>query len=146
MQYMVKSFSVKLEVAEGTTKKADNPFNVVNILRGHYATLDSDQEHVTILFLDNKLNVRQIKTVFTGGMSQSTIDARVIFRLALLAGATRLIMAHNHPSGDCTPSIDDHNVTKMIKDIGAFHQIPLQDHIVLGANNEFYSYQENHLL
>jgi len=146
MQYTIKSFSVKLEVAEGTTQKADSPFNVVNILRGHYATLDSDQEHVTILFLDNKLNVRQVKTVFTGGISQSTIDARVIYRLALLAGATRIIMAHNHPSGDCTPSIDDHNVTKMIKEIGSFHQIPLQDHIVLGSNNEFYSYQENGLL
>jgi len=146
MEYTIKSFSVKLQVSEGTNKKADCAFNVVNILRGHYETLDSDQEHVTILFLDNKLNVRSIKTVFTGGMTQSTIDARVIFRLALLAGATRIIMAHNHPSGDCTPSIDDHNVTKLIKEIGAFHQIPLQDHIVLGSNNEFYSYQENNLL
>lgn len=146
MQYTIKSFSVKLEVAEGTTKKADSPFNVVNILRGHYANLDSDQEHVTILFLDNKLNVRQVKTVFTGGMNQSTIDSRVIFRLALLAGATGIIMAHNHPSGDCTPSIQDHNVTKLIKENGVLLDIHLRDHIILGDNNEFYSYQENRLL
>jgi len=146
MEYTIKSFTVKLQVAEGTTKKADNAFNVVNILRGHYATLDSDQEHMTVMFLDNKLNVRGIKTVFSGGMTQSTVDMRVIFRLALLAGATSIIIAHNHPSGDCTPSIDDHNVTNRIKDIGAFHQIPLTDHIILGSENEFYSYQENKLI
>jgi len=146
MEYSINSFTVKLEVAEGTTKKADNAFNVVNILRGHYETLDSDQEHVSILFLDRGLRIRSIKTVFTGGITQSTIDARVIFRLALLAGATGIIMAHNHPSGNCTPSIDDHKVTNAIKDIGALHQIPLKDHIILGDNNEFYSYQENNLL
>lgn len=146
MEYTIKSFSVKLQVSGGTTEKADCPFNVVNVLRGHYANLDSDQEHCTVMFLDQGLNIRSIKTVFTGGITQSTIDARVIFRLALLAGATRIIIAHNHPSGDCTPSIDDHNVTKIIKEIGAFHQIPLRDHIILGDNNEFYSYQENKLL
>ena len=146
MQYTIKSFTVKLQVSEGTSRKADNPFNVVNILRGHYANLDSDQEHVTVMFLDNGLNIRSIKTVFTGGINQSTIDARVIFRLALLAGATSIIIAHNHPSGNCTPSIDDHKTTTMLKDIGAFHQIPLKDHIILGDNNEFYSYQENRLI
>ena len=146
MEYKIKSFTVKLEVAEGTTKKADCPFNVVSILRGHYEKLDSDQEHFTVMFLDNKLNIRSIKTVFTGGITQSTIDIRVIFRLALLEGATGIIIAHNHPSGDCTPSIEDHNVTKVIKEIGALHQIPLRDHIVLGSNNEFYSYLENRLI
>ncbi len=146
MEYTIKSFTVKLQVSEGTTKKADCPFSVVSILRGHYEKLDSDQEHFTVMFLDNKLNIRSIKTVFTGGITQSTIDIRVIFRLALLAGATGIIIAHNHPSGDCTPSIEDHNVTNLIKEVGALHQIPLRDHIVLGSNNEFYSYQENRLI
>lgn len=146
MEYTIESFTVKLQVSEGTTSKADCAFNTVNILRGHYEKLDVDQEHFTVMFLDNALNIRSIKTVFTGGISQSTIDSRVIFRLALLAGATRIIIAHNHPSGDCTPSLDDHNITNLIKDIGKFHQIPLMDHIVLGSNNEFYSYQENKLL
>ena len=146
MEYTIKSFTVKLQVSDGTTEKADCAFNVVNILRGHYANLDSDQEHITVMFLDRGLRIRQIKTVFTGGITQSTVDARIIFRLALLAGATSIIIAHNHPSGDCTPSIDDHKVTTLIKDIGAFHQIPLQDHIILGSENEFYSYQENKLL
>jgi len=146
MEYTIKSFTVKLQVSEGTLDKADCPFNVVNVLRGHYANLDSDQEHLTVMFLDRGLRIRSIKTVFTGGITQTTIDARVIFRLALLAGATSIIIAHNHPSGDCTPSIDDHKVTTRIKDIGAFHQITLQDHIVLGDNKEFYSYQENKLL
>jgi len=98
------------------------------------------------MFLDQGLKIRSIKTVFSGGMAQSTIDVRIIFRLALLAGATSIIIAHNHPSGDCTPSIDDHNVTNRIKDIGALHGIPLQDHIVLGSNNEFYNYSENKLV
>ena len=146
MEYTIKTFSVKLEVAEGTTEKANTPFNVVNILRGHYANLDADQEHFTIMFLDNGLNIRGIKTVFSGGIAESTIDYRVIFRLALLSSCTSLIIAHNHPSGNCTPSIEDHNVTNAIKDIGKFHNIPLKDHIVLGSNNEFYSYLENRLL
>ncbi len=146
MEYKVKSFTVKLQVSDGTTKKADSPGNVVNILRGHYDTLDSDQEHFTVLFLDNKLNIRGIKTVFTGGITETTIDGRVIFRLALLAGATRIIIAHNHPSGDCMPSMDDNSITSALQKIGAFHNILLADHIVLGSNNEFYSYQKNNLL
>ena len=135
--YEIETIKVALQIAEPRNSKTNSLAQAVAILRGIYADLDADQEHFCLLALDNKNHVRGYKVLFSGGMNSSLIDVKVVFRTALLFGATRIIVAHNHPSGDPKPSSDDHTITEEIARAGWFMHIPLNDHIILGGNDYF---------
>jgi len=78
------------------------------------------------------------------------VDAREVFRPAILAGATWVILSHNHPSGDPTPSEADRRMTKILHEAGKILNIPVADHIILGdeevSQKGYYSFAENNLL
>lgn len=97
------------------------------------------KEHVVVLLLNSKGDVISKEIVSIGGLSSSNADPREIFNPAVRRSAATIILVHNHPSGDCTPSADDDTVTSRIKDAGAILGIPLIDHIIIGGGN-FYSY------
>ena len=75
------------------------------------------------------------------------ISAKDIFRMALMANASQIVLCHNHPSGDPSPSIQDREVTKKIMEIGKLMEMPLVDHIIIGEKTQgarvcFYSFHE----
>lgn len=72
-------------------------------------------ESVIVVCLDHKLNVIGWYKISEGSITSCVIDIRKLFQIVLLSNATRFILAHNHPSGDLTPSIDDIEITKQIK-------------------------------
>ena len=67
-------------------------------------------------------------------MSAVPVDPCVVFTACLLSGATRLIVAHNHPSGDCTPSSDDLSLTRQLAQAGRIMGVPLLDHVIIGGD------------
>jgi len=95
-----------------------------------------------MLALDNKLNVVSYCDVARGDISQSFLNPREIFKRALVSNAKSIIIAHNHPSGDVTPSLEDSTVTKIIKEAGEIMGIKLLDHVIVGEK-EYYSFFEN---
>src|SRR3989338_1380515 len=142
--YKIETMKVALRIAEPGHSKTSSSMAAVAILQGIYKELDADQEHFCLLALDNKNHVRGYKVLFSGGMNSSLIDVKVVFRTALLFGATRIIVAHNHPSGDPKPSSDDHTITEEIARAGWFMHTPLVDHIVLGGN-DYFSFSDQEL-
>lgn len=99
------------------------------------------QENLVLFCLDTKSNVNSYSIVHRGTINQSIVHPRDIFQRALLSNATRIIIAHNHPSGNPRPSDDDNLVTERIARAGALMGIDLLDHIIVGSD-DYYSYRE----
>ena len=100
------------------------------------------QEVLLALFLDLKNRLIAQKTIFVGGLNQSLIHPREIFKYAVKYSAYSVILVHNHPSGDPEPSRQDLDVTEVLRRAGELMQIPIVDHIVVGKDryrsiNEF---------
>lgn len=91
-----------------------------------------DREHCLIVTLDTKHRLLAVSTVSVGTADHTFMAPREVFRDALLAGASAIFLAHNHPSGDATPSADDRQVTRRLAQAGATIGVDLLDHLVVG--------------
>ncbi len=103
------------------------------------------KEHLKSLLLDTKNRVLAIKTVSIGDLSSSIVHPREVYKDAVIASAASIIVAHNHPSGDPTPSSEDVSVTKRLIQAGEIMGIDLLDHIVIG-DGVFVSLKERGLI
>ena len=93
--------------------------------------LDNSREQFLALYLDGAHNVASYSIVSVGAANQATIHPREIFQRAILAGAIAITIAHNHPSGELTPSDADLSVTKRIKESGSLLGIEVLDHVIV---------------
>ena len=98
-----------------------------------------DREQVWSISLDKKCRILGINLVAIGTASQCLVHPKFVYKLPLLQNAEAVILVHNHPSGDPTPSTDDYRLTLKIENAGKALGIVLFDHVVLGANHEFSS-------
>lgn len=103
------------------------------------------QEKLFALFLNTKNEVITYETVFMGTQNKSITHPREIFYFAIRHSAVKIILAHNHPSNDPTPSKEDIEFTMLMKEAGKMLQIPVIDHIVLGES-KFFSFFDHGLL
>lgn len=93
------------------------------------------QEHLMLVMLDNKCNLIKDMVLTIGTINASLISPREIFQQALRYSAVYIVLLHNHPSGDATPSSNDIMVTKNIYSAGELVGIHLLDHIIIGDND-----------
>lgn len=100
-----------------------------------------DQEHFIALFLNTKNQIIHSQTIFIGTLNSSVVHPREIFREAVRRSSASIIVAHNHPSGDPTPSPEDINVTKRLVKAGKIMGIEVLDHLVIG-DGRFVSLKE----
>ena len=91
-----------------------------------------EQENLVVMFLDTKCHLIKDMTITKGTVNQSLISSREIFVEALRCDAVNIILIHNHPSGDCTPSRDDMASTLAISKAGKIIGINVLDHIIIG--------------
>ena len=106
-----------------------------------------DRETVCVMNLDSKLHPINWNVVSVGTINQSEFSIPNIFKTSILSNAAAIMVFHNHPSGDPEPSPADDKATKEIKKAGKLLDIPLIDHIIVGAFNEdYYSYSEHGLI
>jgi len=89
------------------------------------------QEHFAVMYLTAKHHVAAVQTVAMGGLTGVEIHPREVFRGAVMAGAAAVIIAHNHPSGDPTPSREDKELTARLRAAGELMGIPVLDHLVI---------------
>lgn len=116
----------------------------------NHKIIDIDHEEFWALFLDVRNKVIGKQLISLGGLTQTIVDIRTIFRLALEQRAVSVIVAHNHPSGSLTPSKQDDALTKQIYDAGDILRIKLLDHLVVGINDDgkasYYSYRDHGII
>lgn len=98
---------------------------------------DSDRENVAVLLLNIKNKVVGVHLVSVGSLEKSLVHPREVFKSALLANAATVILVHNHPSGDPTPSESDRRVTESIKAAGEVLGIPVLDHVIVSPEATF---------
>ena len=103
--------------------------------------INEDREFLIVLGLDCKHNVIFREIAGIGTQSEMIVSPREIFRNAITKSCKAIILAHNHPSGDCTPSEEDKEATKRIKRAGEIIGIELLDHIIIGRD-KFFSLEE----
>ncbi|WP_026569810.1 MULTISPECIES: DNA repair protein RadC [Sediminibacillus] len=100
-----------------------------------------NQEHFVVIFLNTKNQILHRQTIFIGSLNASIVHPREVFREAVKRSAASIICAHNHPSGDPSPSQEDIHVTKRLSECGKMIGIELLDHIVIG-DRKFVSLKE----
>lgn len=109
-----------------------SPEDVVNILREHMDIENLDRENFLVLCLNRKNRVNAIHTVSIGGLASSLVHPREVFKPAFLTSSAALILVHNHPSGDPTPSTEDITITRRLVEAGKLLGIEILDHVVIG--------------
>lgn len=96
---------------------------------------DLGHEVFYVLYLSQSSSVIRCEHIGKGGLTSTVADIRIILKNALLNSASRLIVAHNHPSGNLKPSREDIAMTEKLKEAAALMDIKLLDHLVIGDNN-----------
>lgn len=107
-----------------------SPADAANLLMSEMMLLE--QEELRVVLLDTRNHVLRVKTVYKGSLNTSVVRIGEVYRDAVKDNAAALIVVHNHPSGDPSPSPEDVHVTRQIRNAGALLDIDLLDHIVIG--------------
>jgi DNA repair protein RadC len=102
---------------------------------------DNTREHFIALYLDAQHRLIAFSVVATGTANSCPVHPREIFQNAVLAGAVAIIVSHNHPSGDVTPSLQDKTVTQRLKAAGEILGIKVLDHLIV-SDDAFYSFAD----
>ncbi len=144
----MKIYELKIEyklVSEDSNINANDSNKIYNYIKPFFEEYPI-QEQMRIILLDNKLNILGQTMVSLGTKNSTLADPSEIFRAAIVANAAGLIISHNHPSGDPTPSANDIKFTKNIRDAAKILNIELFDHLIIGdesRQDKLYSFQEN---
>ena len=136
--YTIPVYRLQL-VQEGTVETAavTGPADLALHLRDIAA---ADREHMVAVFLDTRNRPIGRQVVSVGTLNATLVDARGVFRAALLNGAASgVAIGHNHPSGDLSPSRDDDDVTRRIARAGELLGVKLIDHVILAPDGRHFS-------
>ncbi len=106
------------------------PEDAYTILKGYF--VDLPNEHFLAMLLNTKNHVIAVTPVSTGSLNASIVHPRELFQRAILSNSASVILAHNHPSGDPSPSPEDLELTQALAAAGKVLDIAVIDHIILG--------------
>jgi DNA repair protein RadC len=129
-------------------KEITNPQDIAEILKKILKSedpIDQDKEHFWSIGLNNRNQIVYIELVSLGTLNSSLVHPRETFRLAIMKGVASIMVAHNHPSGDTTPSMEDILLTKRLNEAGKIIGIDLIDHIII-SKTSFISFKEKKLI
>jgi len=126
----------------GFTKKITTAQDVFN----HFIDIliEKKKEHFYALLLDSKNRIISEELISVGTLNSSLIHPREVFNPAIKMSSNALILVHNHPSGDCTPSEKDKEVTKSLAEVGKLVGVSVLDHVIIGKD-QFISLKEEGL-
>lgn len=110
----------------------NSPEKVVSLAKYHLRLHEQTEEYLYMICMNNKLHMTCVFEISHGNVNSSIIGTREILQKALLANAVSIIMMHNHPSGDPTPSNEDIEVTKKLVKAGELVGIQVLDHLIIG--------------
>jgi DNA repair protein RadC len=106
---------------------------------------DRERERFIALYLNTRNELVRETVISVGSLNASIVHPREVFKPALACAAAALVVVHNHPSGDPAPSREDREVTRTVAEAGRVLDIPLHDHVIVGADS-YYSFRDAGLL
>lgn len=144
---VIKPVYETLNIKEEITNylKPGNRFtSPIQIFETFQFLMHETKEYFISAHLDGKNRIAAVEIVSIGSLNQSIVHPREVFKTALLSSAAAIIILHNHPSGDPTPSREDIEITKRLKEAGELLGIRILDHIIIGET--YRSFVEHGLL
>lgn len=138
---LIKAVQLKAAFELGRRSVASNPAqpssikkpqDIYELLKNSF--LDLDREYFKVIHLNTKNQVIKVETTAIGVLSSSPVHPREVFKEAVKMSSAGIVLAHNHPSGDPTPSQDDILLTNRLRNAGEILGIPVIDHIIFGDN------------
>jgi len=144
---IIGMFEINKRVNKQASKKTSQKISMASDVNEiFYEDLkDEKQENVFVLCLDNSNCIITSKLLFKGTLNESVIHPREIFKEAVKASANSIILVHNHPSNNKSPSPEDIKVTTLIKDASEMMGIKLLDHIIISKAG-FFSFREKNMI
>ena len=134
----------RLSSSSGDDKlKVDSPLVIAELLMEEMRYLT--KEHFKIAILDTKNQIISIENISIGNLNASIVHPREVFNIAIKRSANSIILVHNHPSGDPTPSTEDINITHRLIDAGNIIGIKVLDHIIIG-DNKYISFKQKNII
>lgn len=136
----LKTIQIKLSLdyitdpSEHDKQKTEWPEEIYEILKSLYRQLDDDQERMIMPALNVSNEVTEFKVISSETQTSGPADSKIIFKNALMLGATKLVLAHNHPSGNLQSSSSDIACTQKVIEAGRVMDIPLVDHLIVTHN------------
>ena len=127
---------------KGAITTIEHPRDVYELL---IHLVPEKREHLVAILLDAKNQVLRVAPIHIGTLTASVVGPREIFREAIREGASSVIIAHNHPSGDPTPSVEDIHTTELLVKVGQMLDIPVVDHVIIG-DRRTYSFNAHGLI
>jgi DNA repair protein RadC len=128
-----------------TLPKMLNASSCVKVLREVWENDLNHIERFYMLGLNRANQVINVSLISMGGLSATVVDGKVLFQKALLSNSSSIIIAHNHPSGQCFPSDSDKAITRKFVEFGKYIDLQVLDHIIL-TENSFFSFADNELI
>lgn len=104
-----------------------------------------DREHFSVILLNSNNAIISIETISIGTLDRSPVHPREVFKQAIRHSASSVVLAHNHPSGNCLPSDNDIEITERMVEAGNILGIKVIDHIIVGEDS-YYSFRENEVM
>ena len=145
MENVLKVCDVKLtyktKVKSSERPVIQNSEDIYRLLVDHVYNEGTIQykEYLKLILLNNSSKVLGVSNISEGGITETSADIRIIMQAAILGNATRIILAHNHPSGSLKPSTVDNLLTERVKNAAKLFNITLLDHIIV-TDSGYYSY------
>lgn len=144
--HLVAAFGLGQRLASETLsrRKLDSPELVYDLVAAEMRALH--KESLRVILLDTRYHLLRTEEVSLGSVNESIAHPRDVFRPAIISSAYAVIVVHNHPSGDPSPSQSDHSLTRRLAEAAELMQIKLLDHIIVGAPAEgrlpYFSFKE----
>lgn len=123
---------------EDPTTKISRPDDLLPVLHKY---TKRKQEEFVVVTLDGAHQIIRVHSVTKGLVNRTVVHPREVYRMAIKDNAANVILAHNHPSGNCDPSVDDDRVTEQLKSAGEVVGIKVLDHLIISKKG-YYSYLE----
>ena len=124
-------------------EKLNSPDTIYDFLVNKMELHKEPEEVVVMLALDNKNRLMSCCEISHGTLNSAMVSPRDVYKRALVANAKSIIIAHNHPTGSVTPSLEDKIITSSLKEAGKVLDVKLLDHIIVGDKRYYSFYEEN---
>jgi DNA repair protein RadC len=139
-----EEFISRFKKVEGAKLKSTK--DTANHVIAFFQELDMTKENFVVIYLDNQLAIIDSQALFVGTINSAAVYPRTIIENVISKGANGVILAHNHPSGETSPSSPDRNVTAKINTALSSIDVDLLDHIIVGKGCDFTSFADMRLL
>lgn len=137
-----REYWIKSRIVSDRSVNVNTSGTVATVARDILSEYTDDKERLIVLFLSTRNNLVGFNVVSVGTLDEAPVHPREVFRPAIVAAASKIIVAHNHPGGDSSPSVEDHKTTKLLVEAGNVLGIPMIDHIIIGSRKQYFSFAD----